>query len=215
MNELLRQLLIDEEGVELDAYQDSRGIWTIGIGHNLEIDQTDEELDAIGRVELPDDLSTVTITTQEAYKLFDIDVNDAIEDISSVFDVQELNDLGETRRAVILSMVFQLGGGGIRKFKNFIAAVKSQDWDTASDEMLFANVAAQRPSAWYRQTPERCQRAADAMRVGYFEKYNRPTQSATPTSDVPDIKIDLSKVSDAELIAELSRRLGVSYNGQT
>ena len=32
---------------------------------------------------------------------------------------------------------------------------------------------------------------------------------------VPDIKIDLSKVSDAELIAELSRRLGVSYNGQT
>ena len=59
------------------------------------------------------------LTEAQAYELFDIDVDDAIEDIQPAFMPDELEALGETRRAVILSMAFQLGGGGIRKFKNF------------------------------------------------------------------------------------------------
>ena len=37
-NKALRQLLITEEGCDIEAYKDSEGIWTIGIGHNLETD---------------------------------------------------------------------------------------------------------------------------------------------------------------------------------
>ena len=43
-NNLLRRLLIDEEGCKLEAHL-VKEKWHIGIGHNLEIDQTDEELD--------------------------------------------------------------------------------------------------------------------------------------------------------------------------
>ena len=198
-NSLLRRLLIDEENIELDAHK-VKGVWHIGIGHNTEIDQTDEELAILGDY---DDPSTLSITEEQAYALFDIDVEDAYEDVAAIFSKEELAALGETRAAVILSMVFQMGGGGVRKFKNFIAAVKSGDFDTASDEMLFANVETKRQSAWFKQTPDRCQRAADAMRHGYFERYQNMEQR------IDQVDGPLSGFTDQELIAELSRRLGL------
>ena len=203
-NELLRRLLIDEEGLELNAYKDSHGIWHIGIGHNLEIDQTDEELEVLGDYD-PEDPSDLTLTKAQAYALFNLDVEDAIEDVYPAFTHEDLDALTSARRAVILSMVFQMGGAGVRKFKNFIAAVKAGDFETAADEMLYANVETGRRSAWYRQTPERCQRAADAMRVGYFEKYQDSEINPRPNQ----VDTGLDGFTDAELIAELSRRLGI------
>ena len=204
-NDLLRRLLIDEEGIDLKAHKVD-GKWHVGIGHNLEIVQTDEELEILGDYEDP---SEVSLIEEQAYALFDIDVADALDDVSLVFSEGELEGLGETRRAVIISMVFQMGGAGVRKFKNFIQAVKGGDFEVAANEMLYANVQAGRRSAWYKQTPERCQRAADAMRDGYFERYQSLDQVDTgPDSRDPD-KSGLAKYTDQELIAELARRLGI------
>ena len=199
-NSLLRRLLIDEEGLDLNAYKDKKGIWHIGIGHNTEIDQTDEELAILGDY---DDPSTLSISEDQAYALFDIDVEDAYQDVAAIFSKDELAALGETRSAVILSMVFQMGGGGVRKFKNFIQAVKSGDFEVAANEMLFANVETKRQSAWFKQTPDRCQRAADAMRVGSFTRYEQMEQR------IDQVDSPLAGFTDQELIAELSRRLGI------
>ena len=199
-NDLLRRLLIDEEGLDLNAYKDIKGIWHIGIGHNTEIDQTDEELAILGDY---DDPSTLSITDEQAHALFDVDVEDAYEDVATIFSKAELEALGETRAAVILSMVFQMGGGGVRKFKNFILATERGDFDIASDEMLYANVETQRQSAWFKQTPDRCQRAADAMRYGYFVRYKDLDQR------VDEVDRPLAGATDQELIAELNRRLGL------
>ena len=204
-NSLLRRLLIDEEGLKLKAYKDSeKQLWHIGIGHNLEIDQTDEELEVLGDYD-QDDPSGLTITKEQAYALFNLDVEDAIEDVYPAFTHEDLDALTSARRAAILSMTFQMGGGGVRKFKNFIAAVKAGDFETAADEMLYANVETGRRSAWYRQTPERCQRAADAMRVGYFEKYQDSEINPRPNQ----VDTVLAGFTDQELIEELARRLGI------
>lgn len=194
-NVLLGQLLKDEEGYDPKAHLvDSK--WHIGIGHNLEIDQTEDELAAMGLSAPLKDWSGFEISEAQAYALFDIDVQDAIDDVQPAFTPSELNALGETRRAVILSMVFQLGGGGFRKFKNFIKAVKAGDWDTAAEEML-DSVAA-------RQTPARWHRASEAIKLGYFEKY-KDIKSDTPASD-------LSAYSDDEIVNEYNRRF--SGNGE-
>ena len=198
-NDLLRRLLIDEEGMDLKAHIVD-GKWHVGIGHNLEIEQTDEELAILGDYEDP---SEVELTEEAAYELFDIDVADAIADVGLVFSKEELVDLGETRRAVILSMVFQMGGTAVRKFKNFIAAVKAEDFEVAAEEMLYANVETRRESKWYKQTPDRCRRAADAMRVGYFKRY----KEGVPEGNISE-ESSLNKYSDEALIAELARRLG-------
>ena len=210
-NNLLRRLLIDEEGCKLEAYKDSeKKLWHIGIGHNLEIEQTDEELAVLGEFD-HDNLSEFTITEQQAYTLFDIDVQDAIEDIYPFFTDEQLEALDETRRAIILSMVFQVGGGAIRKFKNFKSAVLDGDWEKAAHEMVTGSQGG--PSRWFIQTPERCQRAADAMKVGYFEIYQespieqRPDQIDTPLAEMTGQEL-LNQLN--EITRELTRRLGLN-----
>ena len=195
-NQLLRQLLIDEEGCKLEAYQDTGGKWHIGVGHNLEIEQTEEELKAMGvALAPPHDWSGFTITEAQAATLLDIDIEDAVDDLYPAFDGEELVQLNAARYAVLVSMVFQLGGRGVRKFKNFIAAVKEQNWNTAADEMMNSLAA--------RQTPERWARASKAMRMGVFEKYETPQNKST-TSFEP-IK-GLDGYTSAELLAELLNR---------
>ena len=210
-NNLLRRLLIDEEGCKLEAYKDSKKkLWHIGIGHNLEIDQTDEELEVLTEYD-EENLSGLTITEQEAHTLFDIDVQDAIEDVSPFFTAEQLETLGETRRAIIIGMVFQQGGAGVRKYKNFKSAVLADDWEMASHEMVTGSKGG--PSRWMIQTPERCQRAADAMKVGYFALYEEV--------DAQDLAVlgdsALSAFTNQELIMELSHRfnLEVEFKSQS
>ncbi len=189
-NTLLRQLLMDEEGFNPKAHR-VEGIWHIGIGHNLEIEQTEEELAILGNYSM-DTVHTLSLTEEQCYALFDIDVADALEDVQPTFMPDELEALGETRRAVILSMVFQVGGAGFRKFKKFIAAVKDRDFRTASIEMMDSLAA--------KQTPARWERASYAMREGYFKEYaNAPTEIP---QDTP-----LGNLSNDDLLAEIERRL--------
>ena len=199
--EFLRQLLIDEEGFELEAYKDSEDIWTIGIGHNLETDQTPEELSIMGLDDELEDWEGFTITEEQAFELFALDVEEARNDLYPAFTGDDLLKLNETRFSIIVSMVFQMGGAGVRKFKNFVKAVKTEDWDTAAEEMIYANPKVKRHSKWYTQTPERCLRAAAAMRTGSFEENHAET---SPADETP--QRSLSVYSSTDLLQELIRR---------
>ena len=66
------------------------------------------------------------------------------------------NSLNEDRQAMIMSMAYQIGTGGVRQFKRMWAALATGDYDTAAKEML--------DSRWARQTPERAARHAQVMR---------------------------------------------------
>ena len=54
-------------------------------------------------------------------------------------------------------MCFQLGRPRLSKFKNFIAAVKDEDWQRAGDEM--------QDSRWYKQTTARAERLISRIQV--------------------------------------------------
>ena len=196
-NNLLRRLLIDEEGCKLEAHI-VKEKWHIGIGHLLSGPQSDEELAVLGEYD-EDEPSVLVLSEQQAYTLFDIDVADAIEDVYPSFTEDELDQLGETRRAIILSMTFQMGG--VRKYKNFIKAVKEGDFELAANEMITGSKGG--PSLWYKQTPERCQRATDAMRAGYFAQYEEVDEQNVAVQG----ESGLSVFTDKELLAELQKRL--------
>lgn len=72
----------------------------------------------------------------------------------------ELLNLNDERQAVLISMAYQMGVDGLRKFKNFLAAVKSGDWKTAAVEM--------EDSLWFRQTKQRAIRHRDVILSGSF-----------------------------------------------
>lgn len=199
---VLRELLIEEEGFKCIAYKDSEGIWTIGIGHNLEEEQSPEELAILGLTAELEDWEGFEITEEQAFELFDLDVEEALNDLYPAFTDEDVETLNETRHAILVSMVFQMGGPRVRKFKNFIKAVKAEDWEDAALEMIYADPAVERHSRWYTQTPERCQRAADAMRTGCFENAN----PAVPPADEIPLREDLGDYSSLTLLQELIRR---------
>lgn len=66
--------------------------------------------------------------------------------------------LTETRQAVVLSMNYQLGETGFSKFKKMIAALEVGDYTEAAAQSL--------DSRYARQTPNRAERLAKAMRTG-------------------------------------------------
>jgi lysozyme len=127
------QLIKDEEGYRESVYLDTVGVPTCGWGHALHVG------------------SIVPRAACEAF--FEADLKRVDKD----FDFMRLY-LDPVRMAVIKCMLFQLGLGGVQKFKRFLLAVDQQDWAQAATEML--------NSKWAEQTPGRVRRLADMMLTG-------------------------------------------------
>jgi GH24 family phage-related lysozyme (muramidase) len=106
-------------------YKDSLGKSTIGYGHLI----TSENF-------------TNGITEQQADALLSEDINLARIQYSKLSLV-----LPQDWEDFMVIMIFQLGLGGVQKFRKMLAALKVQDYKTAIKEA--------KDSLWYKQTPNR------------------------------------------------------------
>jgi len=122
------------EGKRNKIYLDSVGVETIGYGRNLR---------------------DIGISDAECDYLFERDFDRALRNARrfSFFEI-----LNATRRGVVIEMVFQLGFGGVSKFKKFITAIKQGDWGEAAEQML--------DSKWHKQTKARCETLAEIFGRG-------------------------------------------------
>ena len=122
------------EGKRNRPYRDSEGILTVGYGRNLEaVPFTDHELDV----------------------MFDTDFERA-ELAARSFPQYML--LSPVRRGVLVEMCFQMGYGGVKKFRRFLDAIDRSKWNSAADEML--------DSKWAEQTPGRAKELARIFKDG-------------------------------------------------
>jgi lysozyme len=139
---LISELRVDE-GVRYAPYNDSLGIQTIGVGHNLQASP------------LPDVWS---------YPLTDDEVNQLLtDDLQTVFtalnnNLQWWTDLSDVRQRVLCNMCFQLGIGGLLGFRNTLIFIRQGQYSQAATGML--------NSKWADQTPARAQRLAKMMSTG-------------------------------------------------
>lgn len=134
MTESLRDRIKRHEGKRSTVYFDSLGVPTIGIGRNLkDPGLTDIEIDY----------------------LFENDLRRARASANR-FEVYQY--LSPARQDVITEMCFQLGYGGVSKFKRFLTAALQCKWQEAHDEML--------DSKWHEQTPHRAEELARIFRDG-------------------------------------------------
>lgn len=115
-------------------YKDSLGFWTIGYGHLI----TPNE-------------NLMAITEEHADGLLLVDITKAQRDVAGL----SKNDHPVVQE-VLVEMVFQLGKGGVQKFKKLLAALDRKDYKVAILEM--------KDSQWYRQTPQRVE--THAKRLG-------------------------------------------------
>ena len=138
MSDLLRRLLVKEEGVVLHEYKDHLGYSTLGVGR------------------LIDKQKGGGISLSEAFFLLDNDISRVEAQLDAA--IPWWRGLNDVRQAVIASMAFQMGISGLLKFQNTLRAVQEGRWVDAAAGM--------RASLWYRQTRARAERAARALETG-------------------------------------------------
>lgn len=143
MYEDLKARIKHHEGFLAKVYLDSLGKQTIGYGHLLT-----EEDDFVEGVIYDKDILEV---------LFEKDFNKAVQGAEELLkDNLQGYEIALVAKEVIIEMVFQLGKTGVSKFKKMFDALKKGYYSIAASEML--------NSAWYRQTPSRCEELSELMR---------------------------------------------------
>lgn len=144
------KILKKEEGFRTEPYLCSEGYPTYGYGVK------------IGEKYEP--LPKITITEPEAAKKL-IGITEANE--KTCLNNPDLYrcyfHLNDARKAVMLSIAYQIGIYGILKFKKMLGALERADYSAAADEMLNSLAA--------RQTPARWKRNAEQMRSGELNAY--------------------------------------------
>jgi len=121
----IEKLLEKHEGRRNMAYKDSKGIWTIGIGHNLEANS------------IPDEAVSI---------IFAADKANVDSDISNSFPWY--SSLDEVRQGVVVDVVFNMGLPRFKGFKNTIRYIKQGDYDKAADELLDSDAARDLPKRY-------------------------------------------------------------------
>ena len=135
----LKARIKEHEGYRDQVYKDSLGFATIGYGHLVLPTDPYEE--------------GVTYNKEDLEKVFDGDFDTACSNANQL--IKDL-PLHHQAKCVIIEMVFQLGIGGVSKFKNMWKALGEGDYQTASEEML--------DSRWAKQTPKRAEELSVLMK---------------------------------------------------
>ena len=140
------QIIAKEEGYREQPYYDHLGFPTVGYGRLLGPKRADLHLysgaiyEKAERVWLSCHIESVT---QAILK-------------STIKDAYQNCD--EVRKAVLVSMAYQMGVDGLSRFKKTIKFIEDGLFDCTAMEML--------ESRWADQTPERAERHADMMHSG-------------------------------------------------
>ncbi|HHA1271511.1 TPA: glycoside hydrolase family protein [Enterobacter mori] len=109
-------------------YKDTEGYWTIGYGHKV----------------LPNEMEKYKngISAMDADLLLAWDIDRTKKDLATL-GLSTPDDWED----FLIIMTFQLGLGGVKKFKKMIEALKQCQWSEAVKQA--------KDSLWYRQTPTR------------------------------------------------------------
>ncbi|MBP7710783.1 MAG: hypothetical protein KA100_06930 [Rickettsiales bacterium] len=161
LERLKKQLIIDE-GKKLQAYKDTLGFWTVGIGHLLT--EKDCELMQLKIALKTNPKATLTISEARCDQLFKNDVEIVLKSCKKIWSNFD-NFLDEVQE-ICANMVFNLGETKIRKlFPSFAKAVAACDYKRAALEMKFND--GLKPEKgncdWYLQTKDRAKRLVARM----------------------------------------------------
>ena len=121
------------EGYVGIVYKDSLGIDTIGYGFTIKDLELDED---ICEIILERKLKELETRVNLKFKWF-------------MYMPQVIKD-------VVMEMCYQLGVGGVSKFKKTIAYLQNKQWEEASVEML--------DSLWAKQTPNRAKELSNRVK---------------------------------------------------
>ena len=136
--EELKDHIKKEEGFRNKVYLDHLGNRTIGYGHLcLPNEKWDDDK---------------IYDSKELNKIFEYDFNIACNGAEKLIAKDSIHP---DAFCVLIDMCFNMGSPRVSKFKKMFAALETQDYQTASKEML--------DSKWANQVPNRARRLSEIM----------------------------------------------------
>jgi lysozyme len=126
-----------DEGLRLEAYRDTRGVWTIGYGHTPAMEGAVWTPEAAA-IQLAADLDRVLAGLDR--------------------EIAWWRGLDDVRQDALANMAFNLGVGGLLEFRHMLEALEAGDWHTASAAMLVSH--------WAAEVEDRAERLAFMIRTG-------------------------------------------------
>lgn len=140
----IMEMIERHEGRERFLYKDSRGIYTIGIGHNIQYNGlSDAAIDFI----------------------FQEDIAEVLQDAQTF---PWFGALDPVRQAAIIDMLFNMGLPVFRQFRKTIAYMSRGEYDSAGEEILRGS----RPdgkSHYYAQVGPRAVRISKMLKTGEYQ----------------------------------------------
>jgi len=133
--EKLKAELIRDEGLRSLPYKDTVGKLSIGVGRNLD---------------------DVGISKEEALFLLENDIKRTVASLNTL--LVGWDTLDGVRQRVLANMAFNLGIGGLLKFKKTLTLIQSGKYVEASKEML--------NSQWAKQVGSRALRLSEMLATG-------------------------------------------------
>ena len=126
--ENIKQMVIANEGWKNKPYKDSRGLWTVGVGHLIGNGKT-----------LPKEWDR-ELTNEEVRQLFEKDFDEHLKQAQKTPGWDKANEAG---RAGLIDLTYNMGGYWYTKFKKAASFLKDGNFKDAALEL--------KNSAWYKQ----------------------------------------------------------------
>ncbi len=144
-------LLNHEEGFSAKPYYCSAGYPTIGIGKR------------IGPKGAPLSQYQFTVSKQLAAVWLSEELQQKVADMSAHANITAaMVACNDARKAILISMAYQMGADGLAKFTTTLKAISEKRWSDAKSGMM--------NSAWAKQTPNRANRHATQMLTGVWDQ---------------------------------------------
>lgn len=177
----IERMLRSDEGVKNIVYWDKLGYPTVGIGHLIMYKKT-RDLNVISRklsADLGRPVGTV-ITSDDITKLFISDLGRTQAEIrKNKVIAPAYNKANRSRQMALENMAFQMGTGGLAKFKTSLGLMAAGKWVEASTQL--------KESVWARQTPGRANRICMVIKNGNLAAYG-----ATPSPPSTNARMALT-----------------------
>lgn len=141
----LEQFIGNWEGIRPEAYKDSEGNWTVGIGFNLERSDAKSILQGLGLSKSKLINKQQSLSPDQISKLFAINLKTAKAD--ALAWCPNLYEHPIEIQKIIIDFAFNLGATKLRKFPKAQEAFANKDYRRAAAEM--------KDSTWYGQVGRR------------------------------------------------------------
>ena len=138
-----------DEGRRLFPYRDTRGFWTIGVGHNVSADPA-------MRADLPE-LERAGITQAAVAALLGADVARVMAALDR--QLPWWRTLNDARQDVLVSLAFNLGEGELATWRHTLTDIEAGNFKAAAVDL-------EHDEPWAGQVKARAQRLAVQMETG-------------------------------------------------